>query len=324
MIQPNNTKNVSVGKGVKGGYAFSAPMGTPVPTDIETPLDGAFVNLGYITEDGIVFGVEDDNEDFPDMNGDTIETASSSHIETIVMTLAETKKETLQEAYGHGNVTDADGLIVARHNSNPKDNRIYVFELLLRDGRRQRSVAANGKVTEVGETTYQSSELVAREVTVSAFPDENGDYIVDYIESTETEPPFSKQVVVEQPVLTEPFEGKTLNDLVGENYTVETDGTTIKATGDVYKVEGWSAYSKAEQDKYYPVIRIDMPEGTVIETQTLSGKERKITLEGPDDLIIAVDQEHTKRTLKISESEGSDKTATFVFDASGCNLTNKE
>ena len=33
----NNQANVSSAKGVKGGYIFSAPEGTALPTDIKTP-----------------------------------------------------------------------------------------------------------------------------------------------------------------------------------------------------------------------------------------------------------------------------------------------
>ena len=48
----NNQANVSAGKGVKGGYIFSAPVGTTLPTDIDTELDEAFKCLGFISEDG--------------------------------------------------------------------------------------------------------------------------------------------------------------------------------------------------------------------------------------------------------------------------------
>ena len=42
----NNVNNVSSAKGVAGGYIFSAPVGTTLPTDIKTTLDPAFKVLG--------------------------------------------------------------------------------------------------------------------------------------------------------------------------------------------------------------------------------------------------------------------------------------
>lgn len=183
----NNANNVSVGKGVAGGCAFSAPIGTAVPTDIETELDEAFVNLGLIGEDGITHSIEEDTENIVDMNGDTVLVTRSSREETYNFILIETKKNSLGEKYGYSNVTDADGVITAKHNAKDRTPRVYVFEMELTDGRRQRTVVPNGKVTEVGETVYNSAEAIGYEVTVTCSPDANGDSVIDYIESTETE-----------------------------------------------------------------------------------------------------------------------------------------
>lgn len=188
-IAANDSANVSVGKGLKGGYLFSAPIGTALPTKPDTKaedLDEAFVNLGYVSEDGINNAIDQDAENYVDMNGDTIESASSTYTETMVFTLVEQKKDTLSEEYGHDNVTDESGLITVKHNSNPKQRRSYVMLLVLKDGRRQTSVIPAGQVTEVGEKQYVSTDLVGRELTVTCYPDANGDCVLDYIESTET------------------------------------------------------------------------------------------------------------------------------------------
>lgn len=189
VAKANDTANVSVGRGLKGGYLFSAPVGTKLPTQYDTKagdLDPAFVNLGYVSEDGLNNPIDQDSENYVDMNGDTIDTASSTYTETIVFTLVEQKKDALAEEYGHSNVTDEGGQITAKHNSNPKERRSYVFLVALKDGRRQTTVIPNAQVTEVGEKQYASTELVGRELTVTCYPDANGDCIIDYIESTET------------------------------------------------------------------------------------------------------------------------------------------
>lgn len=184
----NNTANVSAGKGVAGGYIFSAPLTATVPTDITTALGTAFVNLGFISEDGIEEEIEKDNESFVDMNGDTVAVATSSREETITATLIEVKKDSLAEQYGHQNVMDVNGVITVKHNGIEPESRIYVLELLLKDNRRWRQVIPNGKVTEVGSLSIASGELVGREITITASPDSNGDSVIDYIESTETTP----------------------------------------------------------------------------------------------------------------------------------------
>lgn len=185
----NSTANVSAGKGVLGGYFFSAPLTASVPSDNTSALSADYVNLGYISEDGIDEDISKDNETFKDMNGDVILVASSSREETIKATLIEVKKDALAEQYGHSNVTDVNGVITVKHNSTEPDQRIYVLELLLKDNRKWRQVIPNGKVTEVGTLSIASGDLVGREVTITASPDSNGDSVIDYIDSTETQPP---------------------------------------------------------------------------------------------------------------------------------------
>ena len=96
----NNQANVSSAKGVKGGYIFSAPEGTALPTDIKTPLDPAFKCLGFISEDGYVETVDEDSDDITDMNGDIMDSTNSNRVESAQFTLAEIKAETLIIATG--------------------------------------------------------------------------------------------------------------------------------------------------------------------------------------------------------------------------------
>ena len=61
----NNSNNVSAGKGVKGGYIFSAPVGTTLPDKViknKSELDPAFKCLGFISEDGYVESVSEDSK----------------------------------------------------------------------------------------------------------------------------------------------------------------------------------------------------------------------------------------------------------------------
>lgn len=182
----NATANVSAAKGVKGGYIFSAPVGIELPTDIETDLNEAFKVLGFISEDGYVESVEEDSNDLVDMNGDLMDSSNSGRVESAEVTLAEIKAETLKRQYGAENVTDADGVITVKHNSNSHGSFSYVLELLLKDGRRWRKVVPVGQSSELGELTIASTELCQRPLTIKYLTDEQGNTCYDYIESTET------------------------------------------------------------------------------------------------------------------------------------------
>jgi hypothetical protein len=183
----NNTANVSSGKGVKGGYIYSAPVGTALPADIDTKLDDAFKILGFISEDGITISVEEDSNDLVDMNGDVMDSTYSNRAETIKFTLAEIKAGTFKAEHGSLNVTDENGLITIKHNGDNHDSNSYVFELLLKEGRRWRMVVPNAKLSELGDLTISSSELCQREITLKCAVDTAGNTIYDYIKSTETE-----------------------------------------------------------------------------------------------------------------------------------------
>ena len=78
----NNVANVSSAKGVKGGYIFTAPVGTALPTDYTTALPEAWKCLGYISEDGYVETLDTDSEDIKDMNGDLMASPQTSRVET--------------------------------------------------------------------------------------------------------------------------------------------------------------------------------------------------------------------------------------------------
>lgn len=182
----NTTANVSAAKGVKGGYIFSAPVGTELPTDIETDLNEAFKVLGFISEDGYVESIEEDSNDLVDMNGDLMDSSNSGRVESAEVTLAEIKAETLKRQYGAENVTDADGVITVKHNSNSHGSFSYILELLLKDGRRWRKVVPVGQSSELGELTIASTELCQRPLTIKYLTDEQGNTCYDYIESTET------------------------------------------------------------------------------------------------------------------------------------------
>lgn len=183
----NNQANVSSAKGVKGGYIFSAPEGTALPTDIKTQLDPDFKCLGFISEDGYVETVDEDADDITDMNGDVMDSTNSNRVESAQLTLAEIKAETLKRQYGENNVTDANGIITVKHNADSHDVFAYVLELVLKNGRRWRKVVPKGKSSELDDLTIASSELCQRALTMKYLTDEQGNTCYDYFESTETQ-----------------------------------------------------------------------------------------------------------------------------------------
>lgn len=184
MADANNTKNVSVGKGVVGGYLYAAPASATAPTDYSTALANTFVNLGYVTDDGATFSTDAESNTFKDLNGTDILTSAGGRTRTLNVQLAEVKADVLKEVFGQSAVTIATGNsagdITVTHNNNDMPHRMLVMELVLRDGRKWRRVIKDAQVTEWGDLTVLYSDLVTFDITFTL----NGDNpIVDYIQA---------------------------------------------------------------------------------------------------------------------------------------------
>lgn len=178
----NDTANVSVGKGVVGGYMFTAPVGTPLPTDHTSALDAAFVNVGFLSDEGITASVDASTDTFNDLNGDQVAVAVSSRERTLGVQFIEVNEVSLKENFGQDNVAvDASGNITVVHKNTDMEHRSLVMELVLRDGRPWRRVVPDAQVTEWDDTTIVSSELFMMPVTYSLAPDTTGAYVYDYI-----------------------------------------------------------------------------------------------------------------------------------------------
>lgn len=183
----NDTKNVSYGKFLSGGYFFLAPSGTALPTNNTTALNTAFLNMGFLGDDGVNFSDSSSTETAYDANGDSIATSQGEIEKTFTVTFREIKKDSLAVLYGSANVTDAAGVLTV-HDKGPNDaTYVGVFEIRLKDGRRWRRVVPQCQPGELGDQTIVYNELVGRELTMAALLDStSGSYYIDYIDSTET------------------------------------------------------------------------------------------------------------------------------------------
>ena len=179
----NSTANVSTTKGVVGGYFYTAPIGTTLPTDNSTTLNEAFVNIGYISDAGVVHSKSGTNTNFHDMNMDTIESASSEIERTMVQKFVEINEAALKEARGQSNVTTATSLITVKDTNDDMPYRCIVQELVLKGGRKWRRVIPKAKVTDWGDETDLSTELAGFELTYTKFADSTGCYQYDYIDT---------------------------------------------------------------------------------------------------------------------------------------------
>ena len=181
----NDSSKVSFGKPKATGAVWIAPAGTALPTDGTTTLAAAFKGLGYVSEDGMVNGVETDTESVKAWGGDTVLTDQTSFAETFTINQIETNEETLKFYYGPDNVTvDSEtGAITVRQNAKALPEHVIVFETVMTGNRVKRIVIPRGKIADrSGEITYVDNKAIAYPCKIAAFPSSvDGDYHKEYI-----------------------------------------------------------------------------------------------------------------------------------------------
>ena len=178
----NDVNNVTAGKPKVGGAVFRAKLGTELPTDATTPLNAAFENMGYISEDGVTLTTERETEAIKAWGGDTVANLSKGQSETYKLTFIEALRDTvLKSVRGDENVsgTLSEGLTVKSKNFED-EGHIYVIEQILRGGVAMRTVILNGKITEIDDTTYADDGLIGYGVTIACEPNDKGEFHHEY------------------------------------------------------------------------------------------------------------------------------------------------
>lgn len=177
-----NVNNVSYGKPKIGGAVSVAPLGTKLPTDATSELDGKFENLGYISEDGLTNTNSPESDKIKAWGGDTVLVTRAEKPDTFGFTLIEVLSLAVMKfVYGEENVSGSleDG-ITLKANSKDIEPRIIVIDIVLQ-GALKRIVIPNGQISEVGEITYKDDDAVGYETTIEALPDADGQTHYEYI-----------------------------------------------------------------------------------------------------------------------------------------------
>ena len=178
-----NATYVTAGKPKIGGAVYRAPLGTTLPTDATTALNSAFVDLGYVSEDGVTNSNTIESDDIKAWGGDTVLALQTDKTDTFAMTLIESMNENVLKAvFGATNVTGtfATGITV-KANAEEQPDAAWVIDMVARGNAKHRVVIPCGKISEIGDITYSDTDAVGFEVTITATPDTNANTHYEYI-----------------------------------------------------------------------------------------------------------------------------------------------
>ena len=163
-----------------GASIFAAPLGTTLPTDVTTELDAAFVDLGWVSEDGVTNSMSRSITRHRSWSGTLVKTTQDSYEETVSFALLESTAAALGVAFGADNVTEAAELITVKHSHLMLERQSFVIEFVDGD-HKGRIVIKEGQVTEVGDARYVHTDLLMWQLTVDCFmPADGSEAVVQY------------------------------------------------------------------------------------------------------------------------------------------------
>lgn len=174
--------NVSTGKPKTAGAIFRAPLNSTLPTDASTKLDTAFVELGFVSDDGVTNNNTATADDIYAWGGTPVLNVQTEKSDEWKLTLIEAlNPNVLKTVYGDANVTESGNQITVKAGAAQLANSAYVIDMMLKGGALKRVVIPVGALAEVGEIVYKDDEPIGYEITIKAMDDGNGFTHYEYI-----------------------------------------------------------------------------------------------------------------------------------------------
>lgn len=163
------------------GTFHRASLGSVLPTDAISDLDVAFVDLGYVGEDGYTYAINRESDDIKAFGGDTVATVQNDYNEELTVTLLESNNaDVLKAVFGEDNVSVAGDAITVKRNKKRLPRESYVIDVMGQDGIYRRIVLPVAQVTGIGEITYVHTDVVKYELTIKPYPDTDGNTSYEY------------------------------------------------------------------------------------------------------------------------------------------------
>lgn len=159
-----------------GAAVYVATLGTTLPTSATSTLNAGFVDLGWVSEDGVTNSISRDTTKHYAWGGEVVKVTQDKYTETVKLTLLETSTSVLKVVYGDDNVTAGGDYqsIKVEHSRLLLDRKSFVIDFI--DGDRAgRILIREGQVTEVGDVVYVHKDLTRYEITIDVFKPDNAD-----------------------------------------------------------------------------------------------------------------------------------------------------
>lgn len=172
----NDKDNITIGLPKVGGAIYWAPAGTALPTDADSSLADAYLNLGYVTEDGVTTSTSEETDTINAWGPEPVMVNQTGYSETVTFNLLETiRPAALQYVRGSANVAvGADGSIASATTGEQLPHGIIVVDTIQNNGsenpRYHRIVYGDCQLTDrSGDQSYNNSDPVTFPISITAF-----------------------------------------------------------------------------------------------------------------------------------------------------------
>jgi hypothetical protein len=168
------------------GGLYVAPAGTPLPEDVDEPLNEAFKSLGYVSSDGVTIAIDGSTDPIEVWSGERIGALRSAFSIEYSMSLYQVLSPHVNAMiFGDGSVTTAAA--TAEHGNRMKvaiGSRMPKVASLILDAffedKMIRQVAELVQMSDIDDITLVHNEPMAFAPTFSVYRGSNGDHVVQY------------------------------------------------------------------------------------------------------------------------------------------------
>ncbi|MEU4169438.1 hypothetical protein AB0F46_21505 [Streptomyces sp. NPDC026665] len=164
----NDADNV---RAALNGSIFMAPKGSSAPADLDSPWDAAWVDLGYMSDDGVSMEYSTDVESIGAWQSlSPVRRILTSVDMTLGFTAIELKARTITAYFPSSTITEVSGTVYRLDIPAAPAPAEFAFGLEWVDGDiKNRLVIPRGEITDRGAISLGRSKAVGLEMTVSAY-----------------------------------------------------------------------------------------------------------------------------------------------------------
>ena len=149
------------------GAVLDAPVGTPIPTDLNAALNAAFKDSGYISSDGIALSTDYSTKDITEANGANVRQLLEKFDGTVKFTELEMSERAATRAFGKDAVT-----VTAATSTRGTQMKIAIGGAV-----KMMIIVPRGQAIPPSEMNFQSAEAVTLPVELKCQPDAQGNSI---------------------------------------------------------------------------------------------------------------------------------------------------